>query len=117
MFHEGLKFSRHNHQNYLILEIQDKVSKKEVEPLKEILEQEILARNLFIAVDFSAATQVSSFALGALLEFWKRFRTKGGELVILNPTVEVRNLLDETRIGAILPIADTIEELAEVPGT
>ena len=113
MLHEGLRFTKRNHHNYLILEFQDKVSKKEVEPLKDLLELELSARNLFIAVDFSGSTQVSSFALGALLEYWKKFRSVGGELVVLTPTTEVRNLLDETRIGAILPVAEVEEELTE----
>ncbi|ABZ83994.1 anti-sigma factor antagonist [Heliomicrobium modesticaldum Ice1] len=53
---------------------------------------------------------VTSEAIGNLIFLYKRYREKGGQVVLCNITPSVRQVLEITRLDKLLPIVETEEE-------
>lgn len=63
-----------------------------------------------IIIDLSNVTYVDSSGLWALFEGHKKVAQKNGKLVLLNPTKDVRRVLDITKISSKVSIADTEQD-------
>lgn len=105
---------RHFEDSFLVFELEGSLSESEVQPLADALENELDKGNLQIALDFSTVFHVSIFVLGIIAKFWKRFSERHGKLIILNPTLGIRNLLMQTRLDGIIPIIRNEESLKVV---
>src|SRR5262249_37484422 len=53
-------------------------------------------------LDLSAVTYLSSLGLGVLVRFQTQLRSLGGSLKVVNPSEPVREVLDTTRLTALL---------------
>jgi|GEM_PF-755293 len=63
-----------------------------------------------IMIDLSNVTYVDSSGLWALFEGHKKASQKNGRLVLLNPTKDVRRVLEITKISSKVHIADTEQD-------
>jgi len=63
-----------------------------------------------IAIDIVAVRFINSSGIGVLITLLTKFRNKGGELVLINPSKQVTNLLVITKLNAIFTIAKDKEE-------
>jgi len=63
-----------------------------------------------ILVDMSHVSYVDSSGLWALFEGHKKATQKNGKLVLLNPTKDVRRVLEITKIASKVHISDTESE-------
>lgn len=79
----------------------------------EIIESvnDSLSNNIIkCAVDISDVRYINSSGIGVLITILTKFRNKGGDVVIVNPSEHVKKLLVITKLNAIFTIVDTIEE-------
>ncbi|MDW3211405.1 MAG: STAS domain-containing protein [Reichenbachiella sp.] len=82
----------------------------------EIIEavNDSLSNNIIkCAVDISDVRYINSSGIGVLITILTKFRNKGGEVVIVNPSEHVKKLLAITKLNAIFTIVDSIVEAKE----
>ncbi len=65
-------------------------------------------------VDISGLRYINSSGIGVLITVLTKFRNKGGELCLLNPSESVKKLLIITKLNAIFSIEDSEEKAIEV---
>lgn len=61
-------------------------------------------------IDISSLRYINSSGIGVLITILTKFRNKGGEVYLLNPSESVQKLLVITKLNAIFQIAKTEEE-------
>lgn len=82
----------------------------------EIIESvnDTLSNNIIkCAVDISEVRYINSSGIGVLITILTKFRNKGGEVVIVNPSEHVKKLLAITKLNAIFTIVDGVAEAKE----
>jgi anti-anti-sigma factor len=65
---------------------------------------------LNVVIDLSSVPHVDSTGLGRLLQAICRFERAGGTLKLLRPSNYVRNLLAITKVVAMVPVVESIDE-------
>lgn len=60
-------------------------------------------------IDISGLRYINSSGIGVLITVLTKFRNKGGEVCLLNPSESVKKLLIITKLNAIFQIAETEE--------
>ncbi|MEQ9299721.1 MAG: STAS domain-containing protein [Cyclobacteriaceae bacterium] len=78
--------------------------------LMEIINDRINQKVLFAAIDISDIRYINSSGIGVLITILTKFRNKGGEVLLVNPSEHVKKLLIITKLNAIFTIVNTIEE-------
>ena len=78
--------------------------------LMEIINDRINQNVLFAAIDISDIRYINSSGIGVLITILTKFRNKGGEVILVNPSEHVKKLLLITKLNAIFTIVDSIEE-------
>jgi len=66
------------------------------------------------AVDIEQVRYMNSTGIDVLITLLTKFRNKGGEIVIINPSEQVKKLLIITKLNAIFHLAVSTEEAVEV---
>lgn len=61
-------------------------------------------------IDISRLRYINSSGIGVLITILTKFRNKGGEVFLLNPSESVQKLLVITKLNAIFQVAKTEEE-------
>jgi anti-sigma B factor antagonist len=61
-------------------------------------------------IDISKLRYINSSGIGVLITILTKFRNKGGEVYLLNPSESVQKLLVITKLNAIFQIVKTEEE-------
>ncbi len=82
--------------------------------LLELVTDKIEEAVILCAIDISKVRYINSSGIGVLITILTKFRNKGGELVLINPSEQVKKLLIITKLNAIFTIADTKEEAIKV---
>jgi anti-sigma B factor antagonist len=72
---------------------------------------ELLARNVHVAIDLRAVTFMDSTALGVVVAGMKRAREGDGELALIGPTGSPRKVLSITALDQIMRIVEDPAEL------
>jgi anti-sigma B factor antagonist len=62
------------------------------------------------AIDLSKLRYMNSSGIGVLITVLTKFRNKGGEVVLINPSEQIKKLLLITKLNAIFSIYDSFEE-------
>ncbi len=78
--------------------------------LMEIINDRINQKVLFAAIDISDIRYINSSGIGVLITILTKFRNKGGEVLLVNPSEHVKKLLVITKLNAIFTVVNTIEE-------
>ncbi|MEQ9426465.1 MAG: STAS domain-containing protein [Cyclobacteriaceae bacterium] len=65
------------------------------------------------SIDISNVRFINSSGIGVLITLMTKFRNKGGDLVLINPSEQVSKLLIITKLNAIFTIVDTKEQALE----
>ncbi|MDA0196899.1 MAG: STAS domain-containing protein [Bacteroidetes bacterium] len=63
-----------------------------------------------ITIDISSVRFINSSGIGVLITLLTKFRNKGGDLVLINPSDQVNNLLIITKLNAIFTITKDKKE-------
>lgn len=77
-----------------------------VEVVKDAIDKQVLLCALYI----SNVRYINSSGIGVLITILTKFRNKGGEVILVNPSEHVKKLLIITKLNAIFIIAETEEE-------
>ncbi len=64
-------------------------------------------------VDIEDVRYINSSGIGVLITILTKFRNKGGEIVLVNPSEHVKKLLIITKLQAIFTIVDSKEQAKE----
>jgi len=62
-------------------------------------------------IDISELRYINSSGIGVLITILTKFRNKGGEVYLMNPSESVKKLLVITKLNAIFQIIQTEDEL------
>ena len=65
------------------------------------------------AIDLSEIRYINSTGIGVLVSLLTKFRSRGGELVLINPAEHPRKMLALTKLNAIFSIADDEQSAAQ----
>lgn len=65
---------------------------------------------VFCLIDIGSVKYINSSGIGVLITILTKFRNKGGEVYIVNPSEHVKKLLIITKLNAIFNIEKTVEE-------
>jgi anti-sigma B factor antagonist len=65
---------------------------------------------ILCAIDLSEVRYMNSSGIGVLITLLTKFRNKGGEFVLINPSEQIKKLLIITKLNAIFNIANSEEE-------
>ncbi|MCZ6520806.1 MAG: STAS domain-containing protein [Bacteroidetes bacterium] len=77
-----------------------------IEMVNDIINKDIT----LCAVDISNIRYINSSGIGVLITILTKFRNKGGEVVLINPSDQVKKLLIITKLNAIFNIVDNKKE-------
>lgn len=77
-----------------------------IEKINDVINQGI--KNAI--VDIEEVRYINSSGIGVLITILTKFRNKGGEIVLVNPSEHVKKLLIITKLQAIFTIVDSKEE-------
>ncbi|MFY0628107.1 MAG: STAS domain-containing protein [Reichenbachiella sp.] len=61
------------------------------------------------AIDISSVRYINSSGIGVLITILTKFRNKGGETVIVNPSDHVKKLLAITKLNAIFKVVENLD--------
>lgn len=64
-------------------------------------------------IDISALRYINSSGIGVLITILTKFRNKGGEVYLLNPSESVKKLLVITKLNAIFQIIKSEDEIVK----
>ncbi|MEQ8924389.1 MAG: STAS domain-containing protein [Fulvivirga sp.] len=70
----------------------------------EVVNDQIQQGSILCLVDISELRYINSSGIGVLITILTKFRNKGGELCLLNPSESVKKLLIITKLNAIFSI-------------
>ena len=77
-----------------------------VEAIAETIESGVVK----CIIDISKVRYINSSGIGVLITILTKFRNKGGEVVLVNPSDQVRKLLVITKLNNIFTIVEHAEE-------
>ena len=80
-----------------------------VEVAAEMLQKGII----LCSIDIANVRFINSSGIGVLITLLTKFRNKGGDLVLVNPSEQVNKLLIITKLNAIFNIVQTKEEAVQ----
>ena len=107
-----MKFSMKKVGKYRVLKIEEPFKVlTELDDLTEIIEGLMAKGDLHFYVNFSEISYIYSGAIGALIGLYKKLKSLGGTIGILEPRMDVRSILDDLKLSAIIPIIDNEEGL------
>ncbi len=97
--------------NTLILKLSgDLIGENNGPGLVEVLNQHISKGINKCIIDISEVRYMNSSGIGVLITILTKLRNKEGEVVLLNPSDQVKKLLVITKLNNIFSIFDTKEE-------
>lgn len=62
------------------------------------------------AIDLSEVRYMNSSGIGVLITLLTKFRNKGGEVALINPSEQIKKLLVITKLNAIFTMVDSEQE-------
>lgn len=66
-----------------------------------------------IVLDLSDLEYIDSSGLGSFVRLMKESRASGGDVRLVNPTNEVRKVLELTRLNRVFDVRETVNEAIE----
>lgn len=79
-------------------------------PLTEAFNEQLENGYLHFILDLSELKHVNSSGLGVFITLLTKSRKKDGDVVIVNPSANIRSLLLMTKLNSIFHIYNTVEE-------
>ncbi|UXX81267.1 STAS domain-containing protein [Reichenbachiella carrageenanivorans] len=77
-----------------------------IEAVNDTLSNDIIK----CAVDITDVRYINSSGIGVLITILTKFRNKGGEVILVNPSDHVKKLLAITKLNAIFTVVDSIAD-------
>lgn len=80
----------------------------------EVVNKNIQEGVIKCAIDISKVRYINSSGIGVLITILTKFRNKEGEVVLVNPSDQVKKLLVITKLNNIFTIEDDLEAVRKV---
>jgi len=78
--------------------------------LIELINNKINESVSLCAIDLGAVRYMNSSGIGLLITVLTKFRNKGGEVLLINPSEQIKKLLVITKLNAIFTIVNSADE-------
>ncbi len=91
----------------------DLIGNPDSQQLIELVNSSINDTKLLCAVDLSKVRFINSSGIGVLVSLLTKFRNRGGEMVLINPSEQIRKLLIITKLNNIFTVTETDQAAAE----
>lgn len=107
-----MNFAQEIRSNTLILRISgDLIGEDKDTRLLEAVNDAVSHQVLTCVIDISQLRYINSSGIGVLITLLTKFRNKGGEVYLMNPSESVRKLLAITKLNAIFQVIRKEEEV------
>ena len=93
-----------------VLKIAGSVSMGDADQLREQLEDLAAKRVPVIVLDLGQMDFICSLGLGAIITGHLKCRHHQGQIRLVNPTEQVRELLETTRLTKLFPVYESVEQ-------
>ena len=101
--------------NMLFARLQgDLIGSPDSQQLIELVNNNIEANIVLCAVDLSKVRFINSSGIGILVSLLTKFRNRGGEMILINPSEHIRKLLIITKLNAIFTVAEDDAQAAHI---
>jgi anti-sigma B factor antagonist len=98
--------------NTLILRIAgDLIGEDKDTRLVELVNEAVSHQVLTCVIDISELRYINSSGIGVLITLLTKFRNKGGEVYLMNPSESVKKLLAITKLNAIFQVVRSEKEV------
>ena len=91
----------------------DLIGSPDSQQLVELVNNSISDTKLLCAVDLSQVRFINSSGIGVLVSLLTKFRNRGGEMVLINPSDQIRKLLIITKLNNIFTVKETDQAAAD----
>ncbi|WP_426492774.1 STAS domain-containing protein [Hymenobacter sp. 102] len=91
----------------------DLIGSPDTQQLLQSVDQHLGEEVRNCAVDLSGIRYINSTGIGVLVSLLTKFRSRGGELLLINPADHPRKMLALTKLNAIFSIADDEQSAAQ----
>ena len=106
-----MKFSSEEKDGILILRLEgDLIGENDGTGILSKATDAIQQKVLKCVIDISKLRYINSSGIGVLITVLTKFRNKGGEVFLLNPSESVQKLLVITKLNAIFQVSKSEEE-------
>lgn len=78
--------------------------------LVDLINDKINESVVLCSINLSNVRYMNSSGIGVLITLLTKFRNKGGEVVLINPSEQIKKLLVITKLNAIFNVVATQEE-------
>ena len=106
-----MKYSHEIKNGVLILKLSgDLIGENHGPELISIVTDTINKDVIFCAIDIRDVRYINSSGIGVLITILTKFRNKGGEVVLIQPSETVQKLLVITKLNAIFTVVPDLEQ-------
>ncbi|MGE0587424.1 MAG: STAS domain-containing protein [Cyclobacteriaceae bacterium] len=106
-----MNFRQEIKTNVLILRIEgDLIGEDNGTQLIEAVNEAVSHKVVTCIVDISELRYINSSGIGVLITILTKFRNKGGEVYLMNPSESVKKLLAITKLNAIFQVVASEDE-------
>jgi anti-sigma B factor antagonist len=109
-----MNFAQEIKSNTLVLRIAgDLIGEDSGTRLLETVNEAVSHKVMTCIIDISEIRYINSSGIGVLITILTKFRNKGGEVYLMNPSESVKKLLVITKLNAIFHVIQTEEEVIQ----
>jgi anti-sigma B factor antagonist len=106
-----MKYNSKVSDNILVIQLQgDLIGEENGLELVDHINDKINQNVKLCAIDLSEVRYMNSSGIGVLITLLTKFRNKGGEVVLINPSEQIKKLLIITKLNAIFNIVTSEQE-------
>lgn len=106
-----MKYTSKVVENILFIQLQgDLIGEDNGIELLDHVNDKINDHVILCAIDLSEVRYMNSSGIGVLITMLTKFRNKGGEIVLINPSDQIKKLLIITKLNAIFNIVNSEKE-------
>ncbi|MBO9702514.1 MAG: STAS domain-containing protein [Sporocytophaga sp.] len=109
-----MKYTSEVKQNILSIQLQgDLIGETNGMELVDLVNDKINESIILCSIDLSQVRYMNSSGIGVLITILTKFRNKGGEVVLVSPSEQIKKLLIITKLNAIFLIVNSQEEATQ----
>ena len=108
-----MKIKFRDERNYTVVNLEGELDVESSSDFKRRIEIKISNGHSNMIIDLSRVVYIDSSGLGALIALQRKARLKGGSLVIVGATDQIRRTMKITHLDRLFEFYDTLEEVVE----
>ena len=106
-----MKYDTYIKENILFLQLEgDLIGESNGLELMDLVSEKLNDNINQCAIDLALVRYMNSSGIGVLITLLTKFRNKGGELVLINPSEQIKKLLIITKLNSIFVIVENEAE-------